>query len=99
MDFLSAYKQMKENKSFVRRVCWHENTFIWLKDSCDILETWCKDENLKKVIHKFGNKNKDDVKTIKAEAVLCIYQLDAVHTGFKPTVADINAKDWEIINL
>ena len=47
MDYLSAYKQMKENKAFVRRVYWHEGVFIWLKDSCNVLETWCKDENLK----------------------------------------------------
>ena len=99
MTWLEVYKEMKDNKSFVKRKSWDKNIFIWLKPEFEIQASFCKDENLKKLVQSIGKFNSKGIQTIKGESILSICTGNSVISGFVPSVDDVNATDWEIVNL
>ena len=99
MKWCQAFIQMKDNNAFVRRKAWPQNYFIWYKPEAQVLESWCKDLNLKKVINRFGKFNNDKERFISCEDVFCIYDRFKVKTGFEITRGDRYSEDWEIVEL
>ena len=98
MKWCEAYIQMKEKKAFVRRDVWDTKYFIWLKPAILVKLSWCKDENLKKVIEHFGRKvDGDDV--LRAKNTISLFNGFSVETGFQLRPEDKVADDWSVVNL
>ena len=99
MKWCEAYIQMKENNAFVRRSVWGTNYVLWLKPEFLIQEDWCKDENLKKLISKYGHKNDKGINVIKGVATLSLFNGHYVESGWILRQEDKVADDWMIVNL
>lgn len=99
MKWSEAYIQMKENKAFVRRKVWGKSYIIWLKPVFFIQEDWCKDENLKKLIHNFGGINEEGKRILKGEEAISLFNGHSVEAGWQPRPEDKIADDWEIVEL
>ena len=99
MRWCEAYIQMKEKKAFVKRKFWGQRYMVWLKPVFFIQEEWCKDENLKKLINVYGDKNEEGKKILKGEESLCLFTGHSVEQGWQPIPEDKVAEDWEIVEF
>lgn len=99
MRWCEIYIKMKEEGAFARRAVWGSKYLIWLKPVFMIQEDWCKDENLKTLINKFGIKNDNGVKVLKGEEAFSLFNGRTIEAGWQPRPEDKLADDWEIVKL
>lgn len=95
-DFGWAINMLKAGNK-VARGEWHDKgDFLWFKQPASIKSEWCKDPQLRDVVDKTGGE-------IPALGAICRYMVlkgtPQVLTGWIPTVRDMMANDWELVEL
>lgn len=95
-DFGWAIGMLKAGNKVARKE-WHDKgDFLWFKQPTVIKAEWCKDPQLRDVVDKTGGE-------IPALGTICKYTVlrdtPQVLTGWIPTVRDMMANDWELVEL
>ncbi len=76
----------------VGRCCWQLGSSIWLMPAVEIKQEKCQDKHLKALAEKRGG-------FVRAEAVIRhATQTGFVTTGWTPTVEDMLATDWVVLD-
>ena len=84
---------------FVSRSEWNLKIIIWQKPSTTISAAMCYDNNLKKLINHFGDKDFNGNPYLKAEAIICAYKNKTIKSGYELSQEDIFADDWFVVDL
>lgn len=98
MKWSEAYMTMKDDNVFVRRATWGTKYLMWVKPAVRIKANWCRDKQLKTLVHKFGHMV-DGEQVLRCYDAFCLFDGYAVKTGFELRSEDKVADDWEVVKL
>ena len=89
--FGEALEAMKDGVR-VRRFHWPLGSCLWLMPEANVKAEWCREPHLKELAESRGGSVR------AAGAIRCVSAMGDVLTGWAPTIPDLLAKDWLILD-